>query len=110
MSYQALHRQFAKIGDLQHAQAMLSWDEAVMMPRGGGPARAESMATLAGVVHNMISDARIGEWADVAVEEAGLDEWERANAREIQRIWRRIANRRGAYAARRTTGTPSWNP
>ena len=89
MSYQALHRQFAKIGDLQHAQAMLSWDEAVMMPRGGGPSRAESLATLAGVVHTMISDARIGEWADAAAQEAELDEWERANAREIQRIWRR---------------------
>ena len=89
MSYPALHRQFAKIGDLQHAQAMLSWDEAVMMPRGGGPGRAESLATLAGVVHTMISDARIGEWADAAAEETELDEWERANAREIQRIWRR---------------------
>ena len=89
MSYQALHRRFEKIGDLQHAQAMLSWDEAVMMPRGGGPARAESMATLAGVVHNMIADARVGEWVDAALDEAGLDAWERANAGEIQRIWRR---------------------
>ena len=71
MSYRALHRQFAKIGDLQHAQAMLSWDEAVMMPRGGGPGRAESLATLAGVVHTMISDARIGEWADAAAEDDG---------------------------------------
>ncbi len=89
MSYRALHRQFASIGDLQHAQAMLSWDEAVMMPRGGGEARAEALATLAGVVHNMISDRRVGEWADAAAEEPGLDDWERANAREIQRIWRR---------------------
>lgn len=89
MSYRALHQQFAKIGDLQHAQEMLSWDEAVMMPRGGGPGRAESLATLAGVVHTMISDARIGEWADAAAEESELDEWERANVREIQRIWRR---------------------
>ena len=89
MSYQALHRQFAKIGDLQHAQAMLSWDEAVMMPRGGGPSRAESLATLAGVIHTMISDARIREWADAAGEEPELDEWKRANVREIQRISRR---------------------
>ena len=89
MSYRELHRQFARIGDLRHAQAMLSWDEAVMMPSGGGPARAESMATLAGVVHNMVSDARIGEWADAAMDEAGLDAWQRANAREIQRAWRR---------------------
>lgn len=89
MSYQALHRQFEKIGDLQHAEAMLSWDEAVMMPRGGGPSRAESLATLAGVVHTMISDARIGDWTDAAAEESGLGEWERANVREIQRIWSR---------------------
>ena len=89
MSYRALHRQFARIGDLQHAEAMLSWDEAVMMPRGGGAGRADSLATLAGVVHTMISDPRIGEWADAAAQESELGEWERANVREIRRTWRR---------------------
>ena len=89
MSYRALHRQFARIGDLQHAQAMLSWDEAVMMPPGGGSSRADALSTLAGVVHTMISDERIGEWAASAAEEAELNDWQCANVREIQRIWHR---------------------
>ena len=87
MTYRALHEQFAKIGDLRHAQAMLSWDEAVMMPPGGGPSRADSLSTLAGVVHTLVADARIGEWADVAAEEPDLSDWERANVREIRRLW-----------------------
>ncbi len=89
MSYRALHGHFRRVGDLQHAQSMLSWDEAVMMPRGGGRSRADSLATLAGVVHTMISDPCVGEWADVASQEPELDEWERANVRQIQRLWRR---------------------
>ena len=89
MTYRALHRHFAKIGDLQHAQAMLSWDEAVMMPPGGGPSRADALSTLAGVVHNMVSDERIGEWAESAGQETELNHWQRANVREIRRIWHR---------------------
>ncbi|MDE0054727.1 MAG: carboxypeptidase M32 [Gammaproteobacteria bacterium] len=89
MSYRALHGHFRRIGDLQHAQSMLSWDEAVMMPRGGGSGRADSLATLAGVVHTMISDPCVGEWSDAASQETELDEWERANVRQIQRLWRR---------------------
>ena len=60
-----------------------------MMPRGGGAGRADSLATLAGVVHTMIADERIGEWTDAAAQASGLGEWERANVREIRRLWHR---------------------
>ena len=89
MSYEQLHAQFKKISDLQHAQAMLSWDEAVMMPTGGGVARGESLATLAGIVHELVAAESIGDLAQAADAETHLDDWQRANVREIRRMWRR---------------------
>ena len=47
-SYATLEQRFREIGDIGHAQAMLGWDEAVMMPTGGGARRGDVLATLAG--------------------------------------------------------------
>lgn len=91
MSYAALHDAFAEIGRIGHARAILAWDEAVMMPPGGGPARAEALATLAGIAHRRVADARIGDWAEAALADAGLDAWRRANVRRMLRAWRRAA-------------------
>ena len=45
--YKALEQHFRQINDLAHVFAVLYWDEATMMPLGGGPARANAMAALA---------------------------------------------------------------
>ena len=55
--YQGLEERFRTIGDLRHAEAMLSWDEAVMMPSGGGKVRADALAALAGTVHSLEAGA-----------------------------------------------------
>ncbi len=89
MSYAALHRQFERVGHLRHAQAMLSWDEAAMMPPGGGAERAEALAELARIEHERVADERIGEWIEAAQADGGLDVWQAANVREIKRTWRR---------------------
>ncbi len=88
MSYQALHQRFKRIGDLGHAQAMLSWDEAAMMPRGGGEARAETLATLAGMVHELVAGAETGDLAESAAAD-DLDRWQAANVELIRRRWRK---------------------
>src|SRR5437762_8498348 len=45
---------------------LLSWDEETYMPRGGGAHRGRQLALLAGLHHERITDARLGEWlADV---------------------------------------------
>ena len=48
-----------KLEAIEHAQAMLGVDEAVMMPAGGGEKRAESMAVLAGMYHEMATAPEI---------------------------------------------------
>ena len=87
MSYQQLHDMYAEIGDLEHAEAMLSWDEAVMMPAGGGERRANSLATLAAQVHRRKSDPRTEAMLTEALADQSLDQWQSANLREMKRSW-----------------------
>ncbi len=45
-AYQDLERLFDRRGLLQEAAAVLHWDRAAMMPKGGAEARAEQLAAL----------------------------------------------------------------
>jgi len=47
-----------KLEAVAHAQSMLSVDEAVMMPTGGGEKRADAMSVLAGLYHEMATHRR----------------------------------------------------
>ena len=75
-----------KLEAIEHAQSMLSVDEAVMMPTGGGEKRAESMSVLAGMYHEMATAPEIADWLQAAGEEP-LDEMQQAAIREQQRVY-----------------------
>lgn len=85
--YRGLEERFRTIGDLRHAEAMLSWDEAVMMPSGGGKVRADALAALAGTVHSLEAAPDIAELAEAALEVED-DPWRRANLRQMARVSR----------------------
>jgi len=55
-AYAELGHRFGQIKDLQHGLSILGWDHEVMMPSGGEGLRAQSLATLDGVVHQRLSD------------------------------------------------------
>ena len=86
-AYQKVHDHFQKINDLQHVLAITDWDEASMMPTGGGEARGQALATLQVVIHEMTTDPNVAEWLDAAASE-NLDDWQSANLREIRRLYR----------------------
>jgi carboxypeptidase Taq len=86
-AYQKLEAHFKKIGNLGHLRAITNWDEAAMMPIGGGKARAEAMTTLSVLMHEMIVEPQIGDWLEAAGSES-LGEWQSANLREIRRVYR----------------------
>ncbi len=88
MTYSDLNSHYRKLNQLVHVSRIVGWDEAVMMPRGAGDARAEAMATLEGVIHHWSSDPRIADWL-AAAESEPLDELARANLREIRRTFTR---------------------
>ncbi|XOV88247.1 MAG: carboxypeptidase M32 [Pseudomonadota bacterium] len=87
-SYSALQAHFEKIYDLKHLSAIASWDEAAMMPKGGGEARGRALSTLGVVIHELLSDASLPDLIAAAAEEPGLSEWQSANVREMGRMVR----------------------
>ncbi len=54
-AYASLKSRFGRIAALNEAAAMLHWDASAMMPSGGGAARGEQLATLAGLAHEMLT-------------------------------------------------------
>jgi carboxypeptidase Taq len=68
-----LRERLGAIHDLGSATSLLAWDERTMMPRGGAEARAETMATLARVRHEMFIDDEIGGLIDRARSETDTD-------------------------------------
>ena len=55
-----LRERLAEVSDLHRAMGVLSWDQKVTMPPGGYPARAEALATLGRIAHELFVDDEIG--------------------------------------------------
>jgi carboxypeptidase Taq len=86
MSFAKLDDLCRKLEALEHAQAMLGVDEAVMMPAGGGAKRAEAMAALAAMSHQQMTAPHIAGWiADAEAE--SLDQTQQAAVREFRRVY-----------------------
>ena len=86
--YESLEERFRTIGNLRHAESMLSWDEAVMMPSGGGKVRADALAALAGTVHSLEAAQDLADLTEAALERED-DPWRRANLDQMARVSRR---------------------
>jgi carboxypeptidase Taq len=85
-AYLRLTARAARLGALGEAAAILHWDASTMMPRGGGAARGEQLATLAGLAHDMMTAPEVADdlhaaEASGAWEEANLALMRRAHAR-----------------------------
>ena len=91
-AYRELEQHQRRLSHLRHVEAIAGWDEAAMMPEGGGPARAEALATLRVLIHERETDPALGDLIERAKTEAArgeLDAWAAANVREIERRWMR---------------------
>jgi carboxypeptidase Taq len=66
-----LRERLGAIHDLSRAASLLAWDERTMMPAAGAEARAQTLATLARVRHEMFIDDEIGRLIDSVRSEAG---------------------------------------
>ncbi|MDB5377630.1 MAG: peptidase, partial [Rubritepida sp.] len=87
-AYRRLTQRMSRLGALGEASAMLHWDASAMMPRGGGAARGEQLAALAGLSHELFTAPEMA--ADLA--EASADEpWAVANLELIRRSHTRSA-------------------
>ena len=88
--YEELIAHTSRTAALGQAAGLMSWDQEVMMPRGGEEARGEQMAAVSAITHARTVDPRVGEWLG-KVDETALDERGRANVRRIRRSFERAS-------------------
>jgi carboxypeptidase Taq len=87
--YEELEARFRRLGALNDATAMLHWDSATMMPPGGAASRAEQLAVLKGLAHELLTAGKVADLLAAARTRGDeLDEWQAANLREMERRWR----------------------
>ncbi len=87
-AYEALLDHYEQISNVNAANSLLSWDQEVMMPEGGTPARSQQKSALSSLSHDLLTEEQVGEWLD-ELEDADLDDEQAAVVREIRRQYER---------------------
>ena len=78
-AYARLSARFARIATIGEAQSVLGWDAAAMMPPGGGAARGDQLAVLAGLAHGLMTAPGVADELAQAESDATPDPWHAAN-------------------------------
>ncbi len=86
-AYTELAATWQRLHNFGHLQAMASWDRAALMPAHSNEARANAMAEMNALMHRMRTDPLLKMQLETAAGES-LDDFQRANLREIRRDWR----------------------
>lgn len=84
--YRKLEARFRRISVLGDIEGMLNWDMATMMPAGSAEARAEHLAAIKVLCHELLTDPEMPELLEGAEAEVGLDSWNRANLAQMRRL------------------------
>ena len=82
-TYEAVVDHVERYYYLSGAGQMLGWDQQVMMPEGGTPARSKQTAAISSAAHEVLTDDDLAGWLDDL--DGNLEGDRRANVREIRR-------------------------
>ncbi|MFB6296928.1 MAG: carboxypeptidase M32 [Salinirussus sp.] len=83
-TYEAFLDHVRRLQYLGDAAGLLDWDQQVMMPEGGTPARAKQKSALSTIRHDLLTDEALGGWLD-DLEGADLGPGQAAVVREVRR-------------------------
>lgn len=84
--YQDLTGLFSRLRAIEDATGILGWDAQALMPAGAADGRAEQLAVLRGIAHDLLVAPATADLLSQAEEEcSGLGRWEQANLREMRR-------------------------
>jgi carboxypeptidase Taq len=110
-----LRDRVAEVIDLVQVASLLGWDQETMMPPRGALFRATQQAALQGVIHERLTQPRVGELLgelENSVVQADLSEVDRAIVRVIRRDYNRATKLPASLvrelALATTTGLESW--
>jgi carboxypeptidase Taq len=87
-TYEQFLAKVKRISNLGNARGVLHWDQEVMMPEDGTPARSQQLSALSAVSHELLTDDEMGEYLD-ELEAADLSDEQAAVVREIRREYDR---------------------
>jgi carboxypeptidase Taq len=86
--YAELERRFGRMSAVNRAGAILNWDRSTMMPEGASEDRADQLATLNVIAHEIMAAPDMPELLARAEEGRDtLDPWRAANLREMRHAW-----------------------
>ncbi len=112
---EALKHRMAQLSDLRHLSSLAQWDQQTMMPPRGGASRAESLATLERISHDLLVADETGRLLDGAAAECHGSDPESDDAclvRLVRRQWekaRRVPTELAAELARAASvGQEAW--
>ena len=85
-AYSSLEDIFQRLTKLNHAMTFLQWDQLVKMPPKGNAARAETLAELSIMHHELLTSKKVGDLlADADREETDADI--KKSLGEMRRVW-----------------------
>jgi carboxypeptidase Taq len=87
-AYDTLLDQFERVTYLSDGASYLNWDQEVVMPEEGTPARAKQLSTVSGVRHDLLTDGDVAASLDALAGES-LPRPEAAEVREVRRQYER---------------------
>jgi carboxypeptidase Taq len=113
--FERLRQRLAQLADLRHASNLANWDQQTMMPQRGAPARAEALATLERMSHELFVSSQTGMLLESAAAELNGSPYESDDAslvRLTRRQWekaRRVPTDLAAELARAASiGQEAW--
>jgi len=89
-AYLDLLDHYQRVANLESSQMLLRWDQQVMMPPGGTPARSRQLSALSGLQHELLTADEVGALLD-DLEAVDLTESQAGAVREIRREYERAS-------------------
>ncbi|WP_135663652.1 carboxypeptidase M32 [Halorhabdus rudnickae] len=83
-AYDDMLEHVRQLSYVEDAGGILRWDQQVMMPAGGTPARSKQQSALSTLHHDLLTDDDLAGYLD-ALEDAALDPDQQAVVREVRR-------------------------
>ena len=90
-TYDRFEARVERIANVGNAAGVLRWDQEVVMPEAGTPARAKQLSTLSSIRHELLTESATGELLD-GLENADLTEEQAAVVREVRRVYDRATS------------------
>ncbi len=83
-TYEEFLQKVKRISNVRSSAMLLGWDQEVMMPEGGTPARSQQRSALSAIAHELLTDDEMGELLD-ELESQELTNEQAASVREVRR-------------------------